>query len=195
MRRFILIGLLIASCFPQLVMAHTVEGIGKFYGGMLHSFLVPSHALALVTFGLFVGQRGVKGMQFSYPAFLITLAIGLVLAGLDFNVNSQSERLLLCLAAIFGILTALHWRLPFFLYGLSAAVLGLLIGVDSGTPDFTRQETALALLGCWVGDAIILILVAGVAELLQKPWQRIATRVAASWGAASAILVLAMAFR
>ncbi|MCB1706309.1 MAG: HupE/UreJ family protein [Halioglobus sp.] len=195
MRRLYLPLIVIANCFPQLALGHTVEGVGKFYGGMLHSTLAPAHALALFTFALFVGQRGVTGMQFAYPAFLSLLAVGLVLAGLDYDLNSHAETALLVLATLFGIVVALNRQLPVLVYSVCGAALGMLVGLDSGTPDFTRQETALALLGCWVGDAIILILLAGAVELLRKPWQHIAVRVAASWGAASAILVLAMAFR
>lgn len=68
----------------------------------------------------------------------------------------------------------------------------MLIGADSGVQGLSRQETFAALLGCWLGAVIALIVVAGVVELLQRPWQRIGVRVIGSWGVASSVLVLAL---
>ena len=73
---------LLLALVPQLVLAHSpMAGIGKFYGGMLHPLMVLSHALALMMFAMLVGQRGVRAMQFAYPAFIAALVTGLVLAG------------------------------------------------------------------------------------------------------------------
>ena len=170
---------LAAACLPQLAMAHSpMRGIGEFYAGMLHPVLVPPHALALFLFALLVGQGGVRAMRFAYPPFLLALATGLMVA-----------------AFICGLLVALQASLAMWLYAVLAAAMGLIIGSDSGVTDYTRQETFAALLGTWLGATISLVLVAGVVELLARPWLRVAVRVLGSWGTASAVLVLAMALR
>lgn len=187
---------LIALCAPQLALAHSpIAGIAKFYGGLLHPLLVPSHALALLLFALLVGQGGVRAMRFAYPPFLALLAVGLVLAGLGASPDLAREPLLLIATLVCGLLVALQVSLPFWLYAMLGAVLGLMIGIDSGVTDYTRQETFAALLGTWLGAVIALVVVAGVVELLVRPWQRVAVRVLGSWGTASAVLVLAMALR
>jgi urease accessory protein len=187
---------LVAWCLPQLALAHSpIAGIAKFYGGLLHPLLVPPHALALMVFALLVGQRGVRAMRFAYPPFLAALLVGLVLAGLDASPDLAGESVLLTATFVCGLLVALQLPLPFCLYAMLAAALGLLIGVDSGVTDYTRQETFAALLGTWLGAAIALVVVAGVVELLVQPWQRVAVRVLGSWATASAVLVLAMALR
>jgi urease accessory protein len=187
---------LIALCLPQLALAHSpIAGIAKFYGGLLHPVLVPSHALALLVFALLVGQGGVRAMRFSYPSFLAVLAVGLVLAGVEVPAGLSAESALLIITFLCGLLVALQVPVPFVLYTILGAALGLLIGIDSGVIDSTRQETFAALLGTWLGAAIALVVVAGVVDLLVLPWQRVAVRVLGSWGTASALLVLALALR
>lgn len=187
---------LAAFCVPHLAWAHSpIAGIAKFYGGLLHPLLVPSHALALLVFALLVGQGGVRAMRFAYPSFLALLAVGLVLAGMDVSTGLPAESVLLTVTFVCGLLVALQLSLPVMLHAIVGAGLGLLIGSDSGVTDYTRQETFAALLGTWLGAAIALVLIAGVVELLVQPWQRVAVRVLGSWGAASAVLVLAMALR
>jgi len=134
-------------------------------------------------------------MRFAYPSFLTVLAVGLVLAGVDVSAGLSGELMLLAVTFVCGVLVALQVRLPFVLYAMLGAVLGVLIGLDSGVTDYTRQETFAALLGTWLGAAIALVGVAGVVELLVQPWPRVAVRVLGSWVTASALLVLALALR
>lgn len=185
---------LAAAPFP--VYAHSpIEGIGQFYGGLLHPLLVLPHALALGMFALLVGQRGLPAMRFAYPPFVLLLIVGLGLAGFGVTQEPPVERALLAIGLLCGLMVALEIAPPrAALAGLGAA-LALLVGADSGVDGLTRQQTFAALLGCWLGAVVLLIVIAGVAELAQRSWQRIAVRVAGSWGTASAVLVLALALR
>lgn len=183
---------------PALAMAHSpIEGIGHFYGGLLHPLLVLPHALALLLFAVLVGQCGVRAMRYAYPPTLAALAIGLTLAGFSVPLGLDSETTLLVFAAGCGLLIALQWHPPLFVYTLLGTGLGVVMGADSGVEGeaLSRQQTFAALLGCWLGAVIGLIVAAGVVELLGRPWQRVAVRVLGSWGAASAALVLALALR
>ena len=50
-----IIAFLISAAPAQ---AHVpIEGVGGFYGGLLHPILVPAHALALLALGIFIGRR------------------------------------------------------------------------------------------------------------------------------------------
>jgi len=190
-----LLALLLIT-LPGAARAHSpIEGIGEFYGGTLHPLLVPAHALALLVFSLLVGQRGVRAMRLAYPSFTVALAVGLFWAGFSPSPAPPVETVLLALAACCGLLVALQWPVPLFLFAPLGALLGAAIGADSGVAGLSRQETFAALFGAWVGALVSMILVAGVAELVQRPWQRIAVRVVGSWGSASAVLVLALALR
>ncbi|TXS95546.1 hypothetical protein FV139_06595 [Parahaliea maris] len=189
--------LALGSLLPQLAFAHSpIEGIGHFYGGLLHPVMVLPHALALLTFALLVGQCGVSAMRRAYPPFLLTLALGLTLAGLEVSTGLPLEQLLLLSGLLCGLLVALQWKLPLLVFTVLGALLGLVIGLDSGVDvGLSRQQTFAALLGCWVGAAIALIVIAGLVELLRRPWQRIGIRIVGSWSCASTLLVLALALR
>ena len=134
-------------------------------------------------------------MHLAYPAFMAALAVGLFMAGFAVSPALPSETLLLVLAACCGLLVALHAPVPLFVFIPLGAVLGVVMGADSGVTGLNRQQTFAALLGAWVGAVIGMILVAGMAELVRRPWQRVAVRVLGSWGSASALLVLALALR
>jgi urease accessory protein len=106
---------------------------------------------------------------------------------------SVSATLLLLAAMTAGLLVALGEPVA----GSAAAALtglaGISVGIDSVPEPLTRKETWLALAGTGLGAVLILSYVGGVAAWLRQPWQRIGIRVAGSWTAASALLVLALA--
>ena len=172
-----------------------MAGIGAFYGGILHPVLVLPHVLALLVLGLMLGQSGIRAMRFAYPPYLLALAVGLFLAGFEVQPALPFETILLLLSLLCGLVVAAQRPPPVIVLAVYAGVLALLIGMDSGVTDLDRRETFGALLGCWLGASLLVMLVAGVAEMAQQAWQKIALRVLGSWTAASAVLVLALAFR
>ncbi len=190
-----LAALAVASASAPAVAHSPIEGMSHFYGGMLHPFLVLSHGLCLLAFSLWVGQCGVRTMRWSYPALLVSMIVGLSLAGFSVPLGIASESTLLMLTAGCGLLVALHLQLPVIVVATTGAMIGLLVGADSGVDGLNRQQTFAALLGCWLGAAIGLVIVAGLVEALRRPWQKVAVRVLGSWGTASAVLVLALAVR
>lgn len=172
-----------------------MAGIGEFYGGMLHPLFVLPHALSLTVFALMLGQGGVRAMRFAYPPYMLALAVGLFIAGFEVQPALPYEAILLSFAFLCGLLVAAQRPPPVIALAVLAAVLALLVGMDSGVTGLERRETFGALLGCWLGAVLLILLLAGVAELAQQAWQRVALRVLGSWTAASAVLVLALALR
>src|SRR5690606_4860057 len=71
-------GLLLAS----RANAHSsFEGINDFYAGVLHPAVVPAHALAILSLGLFLGQRRLAaGLERVLLVYVAALAGGAVLA-------------------------------------------------------------------------------------------------------------------
>lgn len=173
-------------------LAHApIKGIGVFYNGMLHPLFVPAHLLLLFGLGLLLGQHAPGMSRFGWIAFVLALWTGLFVSQV-FG-GGISATFLLIAALIAGLLVALGRPIP----GMAAAALtglaGIGIGVDSMPEPLTRKETWLALAGTGLGAVLILSYVGGVAAWLRQPWQRIGIRVAGSWTAASALLVLALA--
>jgi urease accessory protein len=166
-------------------------GIGGFWGGLLHPYLVTAHAAAIVALGLLVGQQGWG--RVTPVAFILALMAGLGLIALAL-VPPYANEALLVLAAIIGLLVALPrpWPEP---VGIALGVLtGVAVGLDSPPEVLSVREANLMLIGTGLGASLFLVLVTEGATKLTKPWQRIGARIAGSWIAAAAILVLALSF-
>ena len=180
-------------CTPGLAYAHTpIEGIGNFYNGLLHPVWVAAHLLAIIAFGLLIGQQGIKAIRPTLPAFLLALLAGLCVVA--FDITFDAELTLLIVTAILGLLVALERRLPLAANLLLAVALGGIVGLDSPQEDLWGMDKFYALSGTWLGVCLCLSLMVGFAAFLLKPWQRILIRVLGSWTTASAFLVLATLF-
>jgi urease accessory protein len=190
MIRGLVFVVVLALSSPALAHA-PINNIGVFYNGLLHPLFVPAHLMLLFGLGLLLGQHAPGMSRFGWIAFVLALWTGLVV-GQVFGV-SVSVTLLLLAAMTAGLLVALGRPIP----GMAAAVLtglaGISVGIDSMPELLTRKETWVALAGTGLGAVLILSYVGGIAAGLRQPWQRIGIRVAGSWTAASAILVLALA--
>lgn len=178
---------------PSLVHAHSpIEGIGRFYGGMLHPLLVPSHLLLLIGLGLWIGQQGLRHIEVGLLAFAAGLLPGLACAGLGYA-SPLPVPLLLAPAAMMGLWVAAGWKLPREVIGVVALAAGLLIGLDSLPDAGSPRELALTLLGTGLGAGFLLVHEVALTEFLQRPWQRIGVRILGSWVGAISIMVLALA--
>jgi hypothetical protein len=120
-------------------------------------------------------------------AFWIGLATGHALGA------TVPETVLLAFALIAGLLVTLDRPFGAALGAILAAAAGVGIGLDSAPDGLQRREMWLALSGTGVGGVLILSYTGGLAAMLARPWQRIGIRVAGSWTAASAGIVLALA--
>jgi urease accessory protein len=168
-----------------------IKGIGAFYNGLLHPLFVPAHLLLVFGFGLLLGQHAPNTSRFGWLAFVAALWTGLVIGHLSGTDVPVMLLLLTALAA--GLLVAVDWSIPGVAAAALGGVAGFTIGMDSMPEPLTSKETLLALAGTGVGAALIVSYIGGAAAWLQAPWQRIGIRVAGSWTAASALLVLALA--
>ena len=172
--------------------AHVViPGVGGFAGGVLHPILVLSHALALLALGLLAGFQ---------PAYVRLLLIALFLAGMiaAFGLVSlayasdRAELAVLALAAITGLVLAARPQAPLAVAGTLAALTGGTILFDSVPPLPSVGETVLALSGTALAATLVVALAAWASAALPAFWPRLGVRIAGSWIAASAILVLAL---
>jgi urease accessory protein len=181
---------LLAQCHP--VSAHApIEGVGGFYGGLLHPLLTPTHGLGLLGLGLLIGQQPASNRLL--PLLLFALGLGGGLLALAFAVGeTQAGAVLLAGVALSGALVAASFRLPVWVLGPLAATMGAAIGLDS-PPDVISIEEAIVILnGTGIGALIALGLVVEGAARMARDWQRIGVRVLGSWTAASALLAIAV---
>lgn len=195
MRRFASAALatLAGLCMaPTVAWAHTpIKGIGGFYNGLLHPVVVPAHLLSLLAIGLLMGQQPRQSAGQSFLGFALAFPAGLIIAGL--GVNLPFDTLPLAIAAVLGLAVAAKPPLPAIVVHVAAMATGLVIGWDSPADGAGIRAAALSGFGATLGAFYIVIMVAALTLARKRPWQGIAVRVAGSWIAASAVMVLALA--
>jgi len=173
-------------------MAHSpIKGLDNFYAGILHPLLVPAQVMSLLVFGILVGQQGVKQLQAVVMVFLLSVGVGIGVAGLFPSV--QPSLPLLGLAVLIGLLVALARPLPWLVNLGIAASLGGLLGMDSAQAEMTGRAMWASLLGSGIALYLLTLYAMVFAEYFSRhAWQRIGLRVIGSWVAAAALLVLAL---
>ena len=170
--------------------AHDVIGVGGFYGGLLHPLLVPAHIMALVALGLLMGQQA-PDRHALLALLTAALVAGIVVIVLAFAADNP-DYAVLAVAALAGIAVAAGRPLPVALTGPIVLVAGVAVALDSVPQEISMPATFLALVATAIMAVIVTALAAAIATRLARGWPAIAVRVAGSWIAASAILVLAL---
>ena len=173
--------------------AHLVTtGMGPVYDGIGHLLLTLEDLVPVLALALFAGLRGAA--QGRRAMFLLPLAwltgglIGLrVTAATAFPVPAVSFLIL-------GALVAADLRLPANGVAVLAVVLGLVHGVLNGAA-LRQGAGGLGLLGIMAALFVLVTLASAFVVSLERPWTRIAVRVAGSWVAASGLLLLGWAIR
>ena len=169
--------------------AHPVFGVTGFAGGLLHALLVPTHLMAVVALALLIGQqRRGRGAVIAYAAAIIAGLGAIAMA----YVPARADEGVLAVAASAGLLVALARPLPRSVGVLLAGAVGLAVALDSPPEAISLRDANLALLGTAIGALLVLLALLQLTTRLTRGWQRIGARIAGSWIAATAILVLAL---
>jgi urease accessory protein len=161
-----------------------------FLGGLMQ-FFIPSHLLAVAALGLLAGQYA---QRFPFRV-LVALSIGLIAGSLMVAsaIRENPAALgLLTLAAVAGGLVVLAWDVSDWLTGLMAFAAGAAMPLNAPPHEITIANAIASQAGLAIAAVITLGIVTFAAVQAIRPWQRIGLRVAGSWIAASAILVLAL---
>jgi urease accessory protein len=172
--------------------AHDVAvGIGGFYGGLMHPLLVPAHLLALAALGLCIGQHAPRQRAILLALFAASLVAGVIVIVSAFAMTA-AEYAILAVAAAAGLAVAIARPQWLIVSTPLAVVAGAAIELDSVPQEISMAATFLALSGSAVAAFLIVMVLSDLTAYWRRDWQRIAVRIAGSWIAASAILVLAL---
>jgi urease accessory protein len=185
-------AVLLIFVFGSPAAAHAVvEGLGSVQAGLLHPFLTPAHALALVALGLSVGQQMRRRRKTLIILFAVALiaAVGAIAAAFAFT---EGTNLLLAAALVTGLLTVLARQLPFWVLGFLTVAVAVGIPFDSVPQEIRAQPTLLSLAGTILGAWLVVTVIGTSAAEPRREWMRIGVRILGSWTAASALLVLAL---
>lgn len=178
---------------PSRAFAHLVTtGMGPVYDGIGHLLMTPEDLVPVFALSLYAGLRGAamgRQTMFLLPvAWLAGGLIGLRMPGIpEFPVSAFSFLLL-------GALVAADLRLP----GPGVAALALLLGLAHGVQNgaaLREGPGGPGLLGILAALFVLAALVSSFVVSRERPWARIAVRVAGSWVAASGLLLLGWSLR
>lgn len=178
---------------PWVAEAHLVTtGMGPVYDGIGHLLLTPEDLVPVVALALLAGLRGAthgRRALFLLPvAWLVGGFLGLLAkASPAFPVSSLSFLIL-------GALVAADVRLPAYAFAVLAIVLGLVHGALNGAA-LQGGAGSLGMLGITAALFVLVALASAFVISLERPWSRVAVRVAGSWVAALGLLMMGWAFR
>jgi hydrogenase/urease accessory protein HupE len=178
---------------PPDAAAHLVTtGMGPVYDGIGHLLLTPEDLVPVVAFALFAGLRGAA--QGRRAMFLLPLAW---LAGgvLGLRVSADPAFPVPAISfLIIGVLVAADFRLPANGVAVLSVVLGLVHGILNGIA-LRQGPGGMGLIGIMAALFVLVTVASAFVVSLERPWARIAVRVAGSWVAASGLLLLGWAIR
>ena len=103
--------LLLLLVSPVTAWAHgSIPGANVFYGGFLHPFLAPAHAISLAALALWLGGQGEARKGLLIGGLTLGLLVGALLAGRLGDPNTDLALLLLALA--YSLMVAFQWQGP-----------------------------------------------------------------------------------
>lgn len=181
---------LVLLAAPDAAQAHVViEGVSGFSGGLLHPLLVPAHILALLGAGLMAGcqhPRKAVALVIVFAGSLATVAgfVAMAYAPLEPGLILLVCTVLASLGAAYGA------PLPFAVSGIVTGLVAMALLLDSVPAVLSRMETMLALSGTALTAFALFALVTILSVAARPGWPRTGVRIAGSWCAASALLVL-----
>lgn len=178
---------------PSRAAAHLVTtGMGPVYDGIGHLLLTPEDLVPVLALALYAGLRGaVTGRR---TMFLLPLAwfVG-GLAGSASNTTMVFPIPALSFL-ILGGLVAIDLCLPAAVVTGLAILLGLVHGFLNGAV-LREGAGTLGLIGAMTVLFVLVALASALVVWLNRPWERIAVRVAGSWVAAVGLLMIGWAVK
>jgi urease accessory protein len=159
--------------------------------GLEHPISTPAHVVALIGLGLIAGRNFLRAGAAIIGAFALGLTAGLGAIAWGVGETPASD-VLLASATLCGLIAASGLTAPVSLAVPVALVSGLALGLDSPPESILLGEAVAMLIGTACGGIGALAMIAFVASTIARWRQGIILRVAGSWVAAIAILVLAL---
>jgi urease accessory protein len=164
-------------------------GAGALAVGVVNPLLAPAHLITLIGLALLAG-RSPAALRL-VAAFALGLAGGLGAIAWGVGETPASD-VLIAAAALCGLTAASGFAMPAWVAAPLALVSGVALGLDSPPQTISLRDAVLMLLGTACGGVAALAAMAFAASAVAHLWHGIALRVAGSWIAAIAILVLAL---
>ena len=173
--------------------AHLVTtGMGPVYDGIGHLLMTPEDLVPVLALALFAGLRGApagRRAMFLVPTAWFVGGLAGFAAGVAFPFPVEAFSFL-----VLGGLVAADVALPPGAVAALAVALGTVHGFTNGTV-LRDGPGASGLIGIAAVLFVLVALAAALVVAFERPWARIAVRVAGSWIAAVGMLMFGWALR
>jgi len=175
--------------------AHLMNsGLGPFYDGLAHPFLVPEDLLPVVALTLLAGLRGARCGRWVVFALPLAWLAGMAAAAVV-KVPPGPVWLTCTLTIALGVLVAADRQWPVAAVTGLAAVAGATHGFGNGRELATVNGGMLTMAGIVYALFVVSALIAGQVASVRAYWARVVVRVAGSWIAAIGLLMFGWAMR
>lgn len=161
----------------------TLPGGDGFAAGFAHPFVAAEHLLALLALGILIGRQATRR---PLPGLLAGLIAGF---GAGLLALGTLQPLILLIGLVTGIVLAANLQLSDFIVTGCALIVGLTVGAD------TDGLTMIAAAGTVTGVFAVVLNAMAAAEFAAPRLNGIPLRIAGSWVAAAALLILAFLLR
>jgi urease accessory protein len=159
--------------------------------GGLMAALLPTHLIALIATALLAARAKLWPDIGFVAIFTVGLAAGLAALALGAGETAAVD-VLLAAALLGGFAAAAALTVPGPAVRAMTMIVGLALGLDSPPDAILLRQALLGLVGTWCAGVTLMTATVAAATSLSRLWNGIALRVAGSWTAATAILVLAL---
>ena len=177
------------------MLAHLVQtGFGGFYDGVAHWALTPRDVMVTIALAFLGGLGGLAPARSAVVVLPVAWLLG-GLVGFQFSGLGELGLATAISVGVIGLLVAWGRPLPRGVVAFAALAGGLLHGVTNGSVMMAEGRERLTLFGVVAAVALVTLLAAAGVASLQKPAARVVVRVAGSWIAAIALLLLGWQFR
>lgn len=180
---------------PGAASAHSpIPGIKGFYTGLLHPLTTPAQMLLLLGLGLLIAGFAVQMVRWHLLAYLAATLVGAIAAaGLD-DVDTGLFTIAMAACALAALVPGKFAPVVF----LTAAVGGVLMGVEAMPDPGPTRDRIITLSGSLIGANLLLLYLFGAVHFVKQrygqAWVRIAFRIAAAWIGAISMVMLALRF-
>ncbi|MBW2476597.1 MAG: HupE/UreJ family protein [Deltaproteobacteria bacterium] len=189
----VLSATLLLLCWPVSAFAHLVTtGLGPVYDGIGHLVMTPEDLIPVLAIAFYAGMRGAAPGR--YALFTLPVAwfagglLGVFFTGLP-SLPTPAISIL-----ILGVLIASDCKISDRLFFVIVLAVGFIHGALNGVA-LKEGAGVLGLVGIMTTLFVLVALFSALIVSLEKPWTRLAVRVAGSWVAAIGMLMFGWMFR
>ncbi|UCF34632.1 MAG: HupE/UreJ family protein [Phycisphaerales bacterium] len=169
--------------------------LGPFYDGAVHPLVTPEDLMTILGLSVLAAFGGARAGRTLLLSLSLAWCVGAFTAYSIAEVDCQVPLLTAALLLLLGVTGLFKASPPTWLLGAAGGVIGLIRGAMNGGSARAQDGEWLCVVGIVTSVFVLAALLAGLTVVLEQRRVTIVLRVAASWIAASGLLMLGWELR